>query len=74
MFQGVNNLVEDLVDITLQEKYMGEKIPEAWLNFEIQMEKYVSVININLKVLIKSLIILSTLIVCILQFSIKKCF
>lgn len=39
--EGVNELVNRLIDTTLREKYMGEAIPEVWLNFEheIQLER-----------------------------------
>ncbi|KAL4228297.1 hypothetical protein ACF0H5_013728 [Mactra antiquata] len=32
--QGIKDLQENLFDVTLQEQYMGEQIPEAWLTFE----------------------------------------
>ncbi|CAF0816500.1 unnamed protein product [Brachionus calyciflorus] len=31
---GINELVKDLLDVTLKQKYMGESIPSVWLNFE----------------------------------------
>ena len=31
----------DLGLVALQEKYMGERIPEVWLNFERSMMKFV---------------------------------
>ncbi|RNA31785.1 putative serine threonine- kinase pats1 [Brachionus plicatilis] len=31
---GIQDLKQKLITTTLQEKYIGEKIPEAWLNFE----------------------------------------
>ncbi|XP_060062845.1 uncharacterized protein LOC132543370 [Ylistrum balloti] len=31
---GIQNLKEKLFRITLQQEYMGEKIPQAWLHFE----------------------------------------
>ncbi|CAG2204594.1 E3.2.1.4 [Mytilus edulis] len=31
---GISNLHKSLVDVTLQQKYMGESIPEAWLSLE----------------------------------------
>ena len=34
VFQGVEALMEDLIKVTLQQPYVGEHIPEAWLNFE----------------------------------------
>ncbi|XP_076085942.1 uncharacterized protein LOC143056672 isoform X1 [Mytilus galloprovincialis] len=32
--EGISNLHKSLVDVTLQQKYMGESIPEAWLSLE----------------------------------------
>lgn len=40
--QGVEQLRSDLADVALKEKYMGEHIPEVWLNFETSMMKFVS--------------------------------
>jgi leucine-rich repeat kinase 2 len=31
---GIKELSNELVQVTLQQKYIGEKIPEAWFNFE----------------------------------------
>jgi len=31
---GIEDLVSQLIRVTLQQKYIGEKIPEAWFNFE----------------------------------------
>ena len=39
VIQGIQELKEHLLEITLQEKYMGEKIPEAWLNLETKMTR-----------------------------------
>ncbi|KAK7478154.1 hypothetical protein BaRGS_00030601 [Batillaria attramentaria] len=35
--EGLPKLQEDLITVTLQQKYMGEKIPEVWLNLETQL-------------------------------------
>ncbi|XP_070533769.1 uncharacterized protein [Ptychodera flava] len=35
--QGVRELQTNLLTVTLQEKYMGERIPQVWLNFEKQI-------------------------------------
>nr|KAG5692964.1 hypothetical protein BaRGS_032396 [Batillaria attramentaria] len=35
--KGLPKLQEDLITVTLQQKYMGEKIPEVWLNLETQL-------------------------------------
>ncbi|XP_053405100.1 uncharacterized protein LOC123566493 [Mercenaria mercenaria] len=32
--QGIKDLQENLFDVTLQQQYMGEQIPEVWLTFE----------------------------------------
>ena len=32
--QGIPDLKKSIVKVALQQKYMGEKIPEAWLNLE----------------------------------------
>jgi hypothetical protein len=32
--QGIKELQENLFDVTLQQQYMGEQIPEVWLTFE----------------------------------------
>jgi len=34
MLQGIEPLREIIVNLTLQQKYMGERIPEAWLTLE----------------------------------------
>ena len=44
-FQGISELKKNLLDVTLQEKYMGEKIPEAWLNFEKKMTEYIIILH-----------------------------
>ncbi len=31
---GIEDFVSQLIKVTLQQKYIGEKIPEAWFNFE----------------------------------------
>ena len=31
---GLNELVKDIIEVTLQQKYIGELIPEVWLKFE----------------------------------------
>ena len=33
-FQCVQKLQESLLSVTLQQGYMGEEIPQVWLNFE----------------------------------------
>jgi hypothetical protein len=48
---GVTDLQNKLLDITLQQKYMGEMIPEVWLNFEqniLRERKGASVIDYEL--------------------------
>jgi hypothetical protein len=35
-YKGLRQLREDLIAVTLTQKYMGEKIPEVWLNLEKQ--------------------------------------
>ncbi|XP_025077380.1 uncharacterized protein LOC112554025 isoform X3 [Pomacea canaliculata] len=37
--QGIKNLKEKVVEITLQQQYMGEKIPGVWLSFEDNMKR-----------------------------------
>jgi len=37
--QGVAELRSEMCAIALREKYMGERIPEVWLNFETTMMK-----------------------------------
>ncbi|XP_052813517.1 uncharacterized protein LOC128240741 isoform X2 [Mya arenaria] len=32
--EGIKDLQDSLLDVTLQQGYMGEKIPQVWLNFE----------------------------------------
>lgn len=39
-FQGVNELRETIITNTLKQKYMGEKIPEAWLTLEKRLISY----------------------------------
>ena len=34
LFQGIKEFSDKLVEITLQQKYIGEKIPQLWFNFE----------------------------------------
>ncbi len=34
VLKGVKELADQLMEVALREKYMGEKIPEAWLKFE----------------------------------------
>jgi hypothetical protein len=34
---GIDGLREHLMEVTLKEKYMGERIPNAWLKFETSM-------------------------------------
>ncbi|XP_048259206.1 uncharacterized protein LOC124134238 [Haliotis rufescens] len=36
--QGVKELQDHLLDVTLQQQYMGEKIPGVWLSFEEQIK------------------------------------
>jgi len=38
-YQGVTELRDELCATALREKYMGERIPEVWLNFEKSMMK-----------------------------------
>ena len=38
-FQGIPGLKASIVEVALQQKYMGEKIPEAWLNLEKKLIK-----------------------------------
>ena len=40
--QGISSLKADLFDVTLQQQYMGERIPAVWLTFESKIEEYVS--------------------------------
>ena len=37
VLQGIPRLKEELKKVTLAQKYMGEKIPEVWLNLEKQL-------------------------------------
>lgn len=34
MFLGVKELSDQLIETTLQQNYIGEKVPELWINFE----------------------------------------
>ena len=34
IIQGIAELQKSLLEVTLQQGYMGEKIPQVWLNFE----------------------------------------
>lgn len=36
---GIAELADKLVEVTLKQKYIGEKIPEAWFNFENKIKK-----------------------------------
>ena len=36
---GIKELADQLIKVTLQQKYIGEKIPEAWFNFEKEIKK-----------------------------------
>lgn len=36
---GIDNLSKAIVESALNEKYMGEKIPECWLNFEAALQQ-----------------------------------
>ncbi|CAD5120942.1 DgyrCDS9494 [Dimorphilus gyrociliatus] len=38
--QGVNTLVDNMVEVTLQQQYMNEKIPKIWLDFENKIIEY----------------------------------
>lgn len=33
-FKGIKELINGLIETTLNEKYMDEKIPVVWLDFE----------------------------------------
>ncbi len=37
----MRELSKDLVDVALAEKYMGERIPEAWLKMEQELVRYI---------------------------------
>ncbi|ELU06933.1 hypothetical protein CAPTEDRAFT_226169 [Capitella teleta] len=39
---GIRELHQHLLEVTLKEKYMGERIPEAWLKFETSMIQLIS--------------------------------
>lgn len=41
--EGIEELKKQLNEVTLKEKYMGERIPEAWIKFENRF-KYVSML------------------------------
>ncbi|XP_077989757.1 uncharacterized protein LOC144444214 [Glandiceps talaboti] len=48
--QGIQELQDKLLEVTLQEKYMGERIPQVWLNFEkaiISKRRSTSVLSWN---------------------------
>jgi leucine-rich repeat kinase 2 len=36
---GIAELARHIIQVTLQQKYIGEKIPEAWFNFEKKVKK-----------------------------------
>ena len=36
---GIDQLVKEIIETTLQQKYIGEYIPEVWLNFEKNVKK-----------------------------------
>jgi hypothetical protein len=36
---GIAELAQHIIQVTLQQKYIGEKIPEAWFNFEKKIKK-----------------------------------
>ena len=36
---GIDELEKAIIEITLQQKYIGEFIPEVWLNFEKNVKK-----------------------------------
>ena len=38
--QGIGELQERLIRSALAQKYMGEKVPEAWLSLEKHLDKY----------------------------------
>lgn len=40
---GIRELHQHLLEVTLKEKYMGERIPEAWLKFETSMIQLVNI-------------------------------
>ncbi|KAK7503510.1 hypothetical protein BaRGS_00005049 [Batillaria attramentaria] len=37
--QGIQDLREQMIDVTLQQQYMGEKIPGVWLSFEEALKR-----------------------------------
>jgi hypothetical protein len=39
VFQGIGELREQMIDVTLDQQYMGEKIPGVWLGFEENLNK-----------------------------------
>ena len=40
LHQGVPALLQDITRVTLEQKYMGEQIPEAWLSLEKRLLKH----------------------------------
>ncbi|CAD5126558.1 DgyrCDS14654 [Dimorphilus gyrociliatus] len=44
--QGINDLVDNMVKVTLQQQYMNEKIPKTWLNFENKIIEYRTFTNL----------------------------
>ena len=38
--QGISELLDKLVEVTLQQPYMGGMVPEPWLNFERSILRY----------------------------------
>ena len=38
-FQGIDTFKKQLIEVTLQQPYMGEHIPAVWLTFENNIEK-----------------------------------
>ena len=47
VFQGILNLEEDLLETTLQQSYMGERIPSVYLSLEKEIIRYVTGILIG---------------------------
>ena len=39
LVQGIADLCENMVEVTLQQQYMGEKIPGVMLSFEESLKK-----------------------------------
>jgi hypothetical protein len=37
--EGVDELRQQMTEVTLQQQYMGEKIPGVWLGFEDNLQK-----------------------------------